>query len=138
MHKVFIRDIIAIEREVILPDRCPRCKTDFGKGTTKIKLWSLRPIFHDVQLGTTKECGVDIDVFTTTLSSTPLPVDGGDWDRLPAIFKCASCGCTLAKYRRRTWILEALPKFLAERLEKLLYEKDDNDPMVQQKVFGAE
>lgn len=134
-HEVFVRDIIAIERAVTLPNCCPKCRTPFDLGTNNIKLWSLRPVFHQVRLTKVKVEGKDMDVFETT-GTAPLPVQAGDWDRLPAIFKCGNCHHTLAKYHRRTWILEALDEKLAAQLRTLLYDSDVSDPEIKKKVWG--
>lgn len=135
MHKVFVRDVVAIDREVMLPDHCPRCEADFGPGSMNVKLWSLKPVFDQLRLTTVIACGKEEHVFETR--HTPQKsVQDGDWDRLPAIFKCANCGLTLAKYHRRTWILEALDERLAAQLRTLLYDSNVKDPTILKKVWG--
>lgn len=135
MHKVFVRDVIAVEREVTLPNACPRCKADFSPGSFNVKLWSLKPVFDQLRLTKVMANGKETDVFE--IKPTPQRSShDGDWDRLPCIFKCASCGCTLAKYIRRTWILEALDKKLAAQLRTLLYDNNVLDPVIKEKVWG--
>jgi len=134
-HEVFVRDLIAVERKVVLPDHCPRCKAEFGPGSKNVKLWSLKPIFHQVRLTKVIACGKETDVFET-MAAPQQPVQDGDWDRLPAIFKCANCHLTLAKYHRRTWILEALDEQLAAQLRTLLYDSNVLDPDIKKKVWG--
>jgi len=135
MHEVFVRDVLAIERAVTLPDCCPKCRTPFNVGTKNVKLWSLKPVFHQVRLTKVKAEGKTLDVFETT-GTAQLPVQEGDWDRLPAIFKCANCHHTLAKYHRRTYILEALDDKLAAQLRTLLYDANVLDPVIKKKVWG--
>jgi|SRR6478609_3071027 len=134
-HEAFVCDLIAVRRTVMLPDHCPKCKIEFGPGSKNVKLWSLRPIFHQVRLTKVMACGKEEDVFETT-GSAQLPVGDGDWDRLPAIFKCANCHTTLARYHRSTWVLEAMDNELAAQLRTLLYDSNVLDPEVKKKVWG--
>lgn len=134
-HEVFVRDVVAVERKVLLPDHCPKCKVEFGPGSKNVKLWSLKPIFHQVRLTKVMANGKETEVFET-VSAPQIPVGDGDWDRLPAIFKCANCHHTLAKYHRRTWVLEALDPYMAAKLQTLLYDDNVRDLVVNEKVWG--
>lgn len=134
-HEVFVRDIIAVERAVTLPDCCPRCGVEFGPGSKNVKLWSLKPVFHQVRLTKVFACGKEEDVFET-IGTPQSTTQEGDWDRIPAIFKCANCHLTLEKYHRRTWILAAMDHNLASKLQTLLYDDNVLDPVVNEKVWG--
>ena len=37
-HEVFVRDVVAVQRKVMLPDHCPRCKVSFELGSKNVKL----------------------------------------------------------------------------------------------------
>jgi len=136
-HEVFVRDVIAVERAVTLPDCCPKCRTPFDLGTKNVKLWSLKPVFHQVRLTKVKVEGKDEDVFETT-GTAQLPVQEGDWDRLPAIFKCANCHHTLAKYHRRTYRLAQMDNALAGQLRTLLYDSNVLDEEICRKVWNVD
>lgn len=133
-HKVFVRDIVAITRHVELPDRCPKCKVEFGKGSLNVKLWSLKPQFEQIRLTSVIACGKETDVFET--KPVGQPQNHGDWDRLPAIFKCANCHHTLASYHRRTYDLQDMTPALATHLQGLLYDANVKDPDIKKKVWG--
>lgn len=136
-HEVFVRDLVAIERKVVLPDHCPRCKASFEPGSKNVKLWALRPMFHQVRLTKVITNGVKEDVFETT-GTTQVSKQELEWERLPAIFKCDSCGHTLAKYHHRTWILEALDREMAGKLRTLLYDSNVLDQEIKKKVWNAD
>jgi hypothetical protein len=136
-HEVFVCDLIAVKHKVVLPDHCPKCKVTFEPGSKNVKLWSLKPIFHQVRLTKVTACGKSTDVFES-ISNPQQPVQEGDWDRLPAIFKCANCHHTLAKYHRRTWDFAEMDKELAGQLRTLLYDSNVLDQDILSKVWNID
>lgn len=133
-HQAFVRDIIAITRAIELPDECPKCHAEFGPGTTNIKCWHLRPYFDKVRLTKVFACGKPEDVVETLQTTQHSIVE--PWTRLPAIFKCAKCSHTLAKYHIRLYDLQEMSQADAFKLQGLLYDYNVLDPEVQAKVWA--
>lgn len=133
-HKAFVCDLVAIDREITLPDACPRCRAEFGPGSKNVKCWHLRPYFDKVRLTKVIACGKETDV-VETLPTTQQSVNE-PWIRIPAIYKCANCGYALAQHHTRKYELHGMSQAYAFKLQGLLYDDNVLDPTIKQKVWA--
>lgn len=132
-HKLTVKDIVAIVREVELPDICPKCGVAFGYGDyveamTAVHVKERLRLTH-VFVGDASTDAVEVKEVTMVAQS------GGFGTHMRRSYRCLNCQCLLHSSILRQYALAEMEPWEAAKLRGLLYDSNVTDPVVQRMCY---